>query len=70
MSSYETLLTVWEKTINYSNIFDYPLTTDEVYRFAVTQTPTSETSFNSWVEKNTPILEKHFSNSNEMWTIK
>lgn len=69
MSSYETILSIWHKTLLYSNIFDYPLTKDELYEFALTDRPVTQEEFERWFTKNKPLLDRTYSNNEEYWAI-
>ncbi|MCA9390262.1 hypothetical protein KC571_02555 [candidate division WWE3 bacterium] len=70
MGSYETLLGTWHKTIQYSNIFDYPLTIDEIHLYAIGNHPISLEQFKSWVEKNQLLLNDQFTCVDDLWSVK
>jgi len=70
MSSYETLSSVWHKTLSYSNIFDYPLTNDEIYRFAVTGRAVSREEFDRWFIKNKMHLTEMYAHDETYWAIR
>lgn len=70
MSSYETILSIWHKTLSYSNIFDYPLTKDEIYQFAITDRPVTPEAFEQWFSKNKSLLMHSYAhNDDEYWAI-
>lgn len=70
MSSYETLLSVWNKTLSYSNIFDYPLTKDEIYRFAITDRLIAREEFDTWFTKNKILLSSMYAHDEAYWAIR
>lgn len=69
MRSYETILSAWHKTLMYSNIFDYPLTKDEVYSYLLSKRYIPQKDFDEWFHKNTTLLHQRYSNESEYWTL-
>lgn len=67
MGSYETLFSLWHKTLTYSNIFDYPLDEDEIHRYLITSHAIAHDTFTKWLEKNHYRLQDDFEKHETYW---
>lgn len=69
-SYYEPLLKIFDKTIQYSNIFDYPLTQEELHLFALSAQSFSQESLEQWILKNRDLLKEKFTEKDGYWSVK
>lgn len=70
MSYYETLASLWHKTLTYSNIFDYPLNEDEIHRYLLTPNVIPHDTFAKWLEKNRYRLQDQYETHHGYWMLR
>lgn len=70
MNEYQTFREVWDTTLGYSNIFDYPLTDEELYTFMLCNTAMSKETFESLYTKHKSHLLEHYEHDGTYWALK